>query len=184
MAIMLPLPYFSSTQVVSVLKAQEIIGFLSFYPFRIHTVWHGFFVTMYNYHPLRLAKSNMPKQNFSHGVNVVCDGSPSRLSRVRRISLGITTRPRSSMHRTIPVAFIFVLPPEFAKRSHCYCLQTMGIYANSVGGRNLQRNGNLENTNRCICSQKHRRCTKFCMLCKGTLHAMKDGDILDDPILP
>ena len=51
MAIMLPLPYFSSTQVVSVLKAQEIIGFLSFYPFRIHTVWHGFFVTMYNYHP-------------------------------------------------------------------------------------------------------------------------------------
>lgn len=103
---MLPLLYFSSTQVASVLKAQEIIGFLSFYPFRIHTVWHGFFVTMYNYHPLRLAKSNIPKQNFSHGVNVVCDGSPSRMRRVRRISFGMTTRPRSSIRLTIPVAFI------------------------------------------------------------------------------
>ena len=59
-------------------------------------VWHRFFVTMYSYHPRLLAKSNIPKQNFSLGVNDICDGSPSRIRRVRRISLGMTTRPRSS----------------------------------------------------------------------------------------
>lgn len=31
---------------------------------------------------------------------------------VRRISLGITTRPSSSMRLTIPVAFIFLNPPD------------------------------------------------------------------------
>lgn len=36
------------------------------------------------------------QQNLSIGVNVVCDGSPSRMRRVRRISLGMTTLPRSS----------------------------------------------------------------------------------------
>ena len=40
-------------------------------------------------------------------VNAVSSGSPSRILIVLRISLGITTRPRSSMRRTIPVAFIF-----------------------------------------------------------------------------
>ena len=52
-------------------------------------------------------KANIAKQNFSHCSNVICDGSPSRIRMVRRISLGITTRPRSSMRRTIPVAFIY-----------------------------------------------------------------------------
>ena len=55
-----------------------------------------FFVATYNYQPLRLAKANIPKQNFSLGVNDICDGSPSRIRMVRRISFGITTRPRSS----------------------------------------------------------------------------------------
>ena len=41
-------------------------------------------------------KANIAKQNFSHCSNVICDGSPSRIRMVRRISLGITTRPRSS----------------------------------------------------------------------------------------
>ncbi len=62
---------------------------------------------MYYYHPCRLAKSPIAKQNLSHRANVVCDGSPSRIRMVRRISLGMTTRPRSSIRRTIPVAFIF-----------------------------------------------------------------------------
>ncbi len=44
--------------------------------------------------------------NFSDTVNVVCSGSPSRIRMVRRISLGMTTLPRSSIRRTIPVAFI------------------------------------------------------------------------------
>ena len=65
------------------------------------------FVIMYEFQPCRLAKSLRAIQNFSHCVNVINDGSPSRIRRVRRISLGMTTRPRSSMRRTMPVAFIF-----------------------------------------------------------------------------
>ena len=73
----------------------------------------SFFVTMYYFQPRRLAKSNMPKQNFCQFANVISDGSLSRICRVRRISLGITTRPRSSIHRTMPVAFIPFPPALF-----------------------------------------------------------------------
>ena len=52
-------------------------------------------------------------QNLSKGVNVVREGSPSRMRMVRRISLGMTTRPRSSILRTIPVAFIYIKSPCF-----------------------------------------------------------------------
>lgn len=56
--------------------------------------------TIFRHHvplqPVRFAKSSMPKQNFSHRVNVINDGSPSRIRIVRRISLGMTTRPKSS----------------------------------------------------------------------------------------
>ena len=44
-------------------------------------------------------------------ANVINNGSPSRIRMVRRISLGMTTRPRSSIRRTIPVAFIYEIPP-------------------------------------------------------------------------
>lgn len=44
-------------------------------------------------------------------VNVIQSGSPSRIRNVRRISLGTTMRPRSSILRTIPVAFIYKIPP-------------------------------------------------------------------------
>lgn len=44
-------------------------------------------------------------------VHVIIDGSPSRILSVRRISLGITTRPSSSILRTMPVARIVVMPP-------------------------------------------------------------------------
>ena len=44
----------------------------------------------------------------SIGVNVICNGSPSRIRIVRRISFGITIRPRSSILLTIPVAFIYI----------------------------------------------------------------------------
>ena len=56
-------------------------------------------------------RSSIAKQNLSHRANVICDGSPSRIRMVRRISLGMTTRPRSSIRRTIPVAFIYEIPP-------------------------------------------------------------------------
>ena len=78
------------------LNSQEVTSFISIYPFRIRTVSDLFVVTMYNYHPRRLAKSNIEKQYFSHRVNDVCNGSPSRIRRVLRISLGMTIRPRSS----------------------------------------------------------------------------------------
>ena len=64
-------------------------------------------VNMYCSSPILLAKSNIEKLNFCQVSNVVCDGSPSRMRMVRRISLGMTTRPKSSIRRTIPVAFIF-----------------------------------------------------------------------------
>ena len=46
----------------------------------------------------------------SIGVNVVSDGSPSLIRRVRLISLGMTMRPRSSTRLTMPVAFIYLSP--------------------------------------------------------------------------
>ena len=52
----------------------------------------------------RCAMLCIAKQNLSISVNVVREGSPSLILRVRRISLGITIRPRSSTRRTIPVA--------------------------------------------------------------------------------
>lgn len=55
-------------------------------------------------HPHRLPKSSIPWQNRSHAFRVVCNGSPSRILSVRLISLGMTTRPSSSILRTIPVA--------------------------------------------------------------------------------
>ena len=62
------------------------------------------------HHPRRLARSRREKQKASDGVHDFCDGSPSRMRRVRRISLGMTTRPKSSMRRTMPVAFIVSSP--------------------------------------------------------------------------
>ena len=70
------------------------------------------FVVMYYYHPRLLAKSNIEKQNTSHRVNDVCNGSPSRIRRVLLISLGMTILPRSSTRRTMPVAFIILFSFE------------------------------------------------------------------------
>lgn len=75
-----------------------------------------FSVTMYNYHRQLFAKSNIEKQYFSHRVNDVCNGSPSRIRSVLRISLGITIRPRSSTRRTMPVAFMLSSPLKAPKR--------------------------------------------------------------------
>ena len=55
----------------------------------------------------------MAKLKRCHGANVICNGSPSRILSVLLISFGITTRPRSSIRRTIPVAFIAIPPPIF-----------------------------------------------------------------------
>ena len=71
---------------------------------------HGFALILRHYvqsSPHLFDRSSMAKQNLSHRANVICDGSPSRIRRVRRISFGMTIRPRSSMRLTMPVAFIY-----------------------------------------------------------------------------
>ena len=85
-------------------------------------------VTMYYSHPCRLAKSSIAKQKVSHCVNAVCNGSPSRMRRVRRISLGMTTRPRSSIRRTMPVAFIVGSSNAVVFLLQSYCLHAKEKY--------------------------------------------------------
>ena len=121
------------------LNSQEVTSFISIYPFRIRTVSAFFVVTMYNYHPRLLAKSNIEKQYFSRRVNDICNGSPSRIRRVRRISFGMTILPKSSTRRTMPVAFIFLSSPcggfpvvVFAEKGEV-CMKC-GILADFVWG--------------------------------------------------
>ena len=52
-------------------------------------------------------------------------GVPSLILNVRRISFGITTLPRSSMRRTIPVAFIYVM---FLLLFFIYLISLYGYY--------------------------------------------------------
>ena len=53
----------------------------------------------------------------------ISKGVPSRKRNVLRISFGITTRPRSSILLTIPVAFITFIPPAYHKTSlFPYCV--------------------------------------------------------------
>ena len=68
--------------------------------------------------PILLDKSIRAYKNRATGVNVVSVGSPSRIRIVRRISFGITTRPRSSILRTIPVAFIIYNVPPIITFTH------------------------------------------------------------------
>ena len=57
--------------------------------------------------PAPPAVSASDRASASDCNNVFREGSPSRMRIVLRISLGITIRPRSSILRTIPVAFIY-----------------------------------------------------------------------------
>ena len=62
--------------------------------------------------PSHLSSSlSMANPNLSYSDNIICDGSPSRIRNVRRISFGMTTLPKSSILLTMPVAFIIVCPP-------------------------------------------------------------------------
>ena len=70
----------------------------------------GCSVSCTGYSPvMRSAKSTIPRMKKSKDVNVVYEGSPSRMRSVRLISLGMTILPRSSTRLTIPVAFIYNL---------------------------------------------------------------------------
>ena len=70
-------------------------------------VHSAFFYALYLF-----TKLCTPKQNLSKYVNVVCDGSPSRIRSILLISLGITTLPKSSILLTKPLAV-----PKIVRRS-------------------------------------------------------------------
>ena len=68
--------------------------------------------------PAPPAVSASDRASASDCNNVFREGSPSRMRIVLRISLGITIRPRSSILRTIPVAFIYHI--SFRRKSCFY----------------------------------------------------------------
>ena len=88
-------------------------------PPRIRTVKVAFYVLvrpLAQFMPSLFDRSNIAKQKFSVGVNVVSVGSPSRMRMVRRISLGNTKRPSSSQRLVTPVERLansvdFILTP-------------------------------------------------------------------------
>ena len=59
------------------------------------------------------ASSCIPEQNTKSCVNVISEGSPILIRSVRRISFGITMRPRSSMRLTIPPVLFLVRLADF-----------------------------------------------------------------------
>ena len=93
------------------------------------TNMHGLWFFPWHYAQLQpfFASSSTPKQNISQSANVISEGSPSRICRVRRISFGITTRPKSSIRRTIPVAFIINLPCGRRRLSRRMCHNLLAI---------------------------------------------------------
>ena len=67
-----------------------------------------FYYLLYLFQKLCIAQ-----QNFSSSVNELSSGSPSRILKVLRISLGITTLPKSSILLTRPLAV-----PKIVRRSY------------------------------------------------------------------
>ena len=88
--------------------------------------------------PILFDKPISAYTNRKTGVNVVCAGSPSRIRIVRRISFGITTRPRSSIRLTIPVAFIYK-NSFFAFYMQCYYLRRITYYSGYSAAEELNR---------------------------------------------
>ena len=85
----------------------------------------GFHLAVILYARLCIAKQNLPS-----GVNVVSEGSPSRIFNVRLISFGITILPQSSTRRTISVAFFSFLQgtkPPLCKGRWLPAGQTEGL---------------------------------------------------------
>ena len=94
--------------------------------------------------PILLDKSIRAYKNRAMGVNVVSVGSPSRIRIVRRISFGITTRPRSSIRLTIPVAFMFrtsFLAAAGASRIPVRALRKGFLHSRKGGSRPLCPHG-------------------------------------------
>ena len=114
-----PLITLTERKTRKLLQRNDFRGFVHYFsPSRIRTINDGSKKILRHYvlsqRPL-FAKSSIAKQKTSHPVNVVCDGSPSRILSVLLISLGITIRPRSSTLLTMPVAFIYLSPLQMSQ---------------------------------------------------------------------
>ena len=72
-----------------------------------------FFFTLFYVQPIR--QSEECKQVVKFAFQRCLQRVASRIRMVRLISLGMTTLPRSSILRTIPVAFIFMTSVVFSK---------------------------------------------------------------------
>ena len=107
-----------------------------------HAMWQV--CSFLHSNPILLDKSIRAYKNRATGVNVVSVGSPSRIRIVRRISFGITTRPRSSIRLTIPVAFMFrtsFLAAAGASRIPVRALRKGFLHSRKGGSRPLCPHG-------------------------------------------
>lgn len=80
---------------------------LQFHSSRIPTVGHLSSVTMYNPASIFLTDPAWRSRIFPTVPMLSVTGRPRGYAGVRRISFGMTIRPRSSMRLTMPVAFIY-----------------------------------------------------------------------------
>lgn len=69
----------------------------------------------------KVTYAESPKRGRKLDVNIINDGSPSLIRIVRRISLGITILPKSSILRTIPVAFIYQFLQNIINQDSNFC---------------------------------------------------------------
>ena len=81
--------------------------FPPFHPSRILTLLLSTSVTMYNPVPTFLTDPAWQSRIFPTVPMLSVTGRPRGYAGVRRISFGMTIRPRSSMRLTMPVAFIY-----------------------------------------------------------------------------
>ena len=71
-------------------------------------------------------------QNLSIGVNVVYEGSPSRILKVLLISFGMTILPKSSTLLTIPVAFIYLSPLQMWNTDSHGRIRSLGMTKSTI----------------------------------------------------
>ena len=81
----------------------------------------------------KVTYAESPKRGRKLDVNIINDGSPSLIRIVRRISLGITILPKSSILRTIPVAFIYQFLQNIINQDSNFCKAVCWAVKSAVG---------------------------------------------------
>ena len=93
-------------------------------------------------------------QNTISCVNVISEGSPILIRSVRRISFGMTTRPRSSILLTMPVAFILCL---------LLCFAILGLFRFFKANGIVCRGREFMHAEDFDCSHRNRQSTQICV---------------------